>query len=154
MSRRSWPKYWAARCRLNSSMSTCRTRQVGAVAVVGNRSIADGFNGNIPGAEHCDEGGCARCADTTYASGTRLDLCTCVHAEANLIALAARRGIVLVGSTLWCTHRPCHECFKLVVSAGVLEILYLEDYPATYPVPTHVRIERAPSEAFDKALRP
>lgn len=126
--RRNWDAHWRERAYLNASMSTCIRRHVGAVAVINRRSFADAFNGNIPGAPHCDEGGCPRCNAAVVLPG-ELDLCLCVHAEANLITFCAASGIVLAGATVYCTTRPCADCFKLLIGAQVREIVYDEEYP-------------------------
>lgn len=126
---RDWDTHWGQRALLNATMSTCRRRSVGAVAVRDRRSFADAFNGNIPGEKHCDEGGCARCADTAIMAGVGLANCTCVHAEANIVSFCARRGITLDGATVYCTTQPCADCVKLLASAGVVEVVYDEPYP-------------------------
>lgn len=41
------------------------------------------------------------------------------HAEANLIAFAARRGIPTEGMTVYCTHHPCSSCAKTLIQAGI-----------------------------------
>ncbi|KUK27819.1 MAG: Deoxycytidylate deaminase, partial [Thermococcus sp. 40_45] len=52
-----------------------------------------------------------------------------VHAEQNVIAMAARKGISLEGATLYVTHFPCDTCFKLLINAGIREIIYEDIYP-------------------------
>lgn len=113
---------------LNASMSTCRSRQVGAVAVLNRRQIADGFNGNLPGAKHCDEGGCERCENKAFSQGEDIMRCVCTHAEANIVAFAARSTFSLDGSTVFSTTHPCADCLKLLISAGVSDIVYRDDY--------------------------
>lgn len=117
-----------AKARLNAELSTCVSRHVGAVATINRRALADGFNGNIPGAVHCDEGGCERCQNRAFA-GEDLLRCVCVHAEANLVAWCSRKGISLEGATVYCTTHPCIECLKLLLAAGITEIVYDEPYP-------------------------
>ena len=51
-----------------------------------------------------------------------------VHAEANAICDAAARGTALQGATLYSNLYPCWNCFKLIISAGITEILYKEVY--------------------------
>lgn len=46
---------------------------------------------------------------------------TC-HAEANIVALAARHGVRLEGATLFCNLQTCLECTKLLIQAGIKEI--------------------------------
>lgn len=128
MTARDWDAHFMAKAKLNAAMSTCRARQVGAVAVVGRRQVADGFNGNLPGATHCVDGGCARCSTLTESGGVDLMRCVCVHAEQNIVAWCAMYGHALVGATLYSTTHPCADCLKLVISAGVHEIVYRDAY--------------------------
>lgn len=41
------------------------------------------------------------------------------HAEANLIAFAAREGIRTTGCTVYVTHRPCSACARTMIQAGI-----------------------------------
>lgn len=134
MTRPCFDCHWRERVELNATMSTCATRSVGAVLVRGKRTIADGFNGNLPGHLHCDEGGCPRCNDPSVVSGTALERCFCVHAEQNIVSYCARKGVAMEGSTLYLPATPCLDCFKLVVSSGVAEIVYGEPYPGSEEV--------------------
>jgi len=128
-----WDCFFADRVELNGRQSTCRTRHVGAVLARGKRVIADGFNGNLPGHPHCYDGGCERCAGSSQ-SGVGLERCLCVHAEQNLISYCAQYGVAMDGATLYLPCTPCLDCFKLVVSAGVQEIVYETPYPASDPI--------------------
>lgn len=49
-----------------------------------------------------------------------------VHAEMAAISTAARLGLSLAGSSLYCTTFPCHNCSKHIVATGVSEVFYLE----------------------------
>jgi dCMP deaminase len=51
-----------------------------------------------------------------------------VHAEQNAVADAARRGSSVVGCVAYVTHYPCINCAKILVSAGITEIKYRQDY--------------------------
>lgn len=50
------------------------------------------------------------------------------HAEANALMQAAKLGIPVRGAILYCTHRPCIHCIKLIVQAGITSIIYTHDY--------------------------
>lgn len=43
----------------------------------------------------------------------------CSHAEANLIAFAARNGIATNGKTVYTTHYPCSSCARTLIQAGI-----------------------------------
>lgn len=132
--RPTWDEHWQARVKQNGDLSTCRTRHVGAVLTRNNRVVSDGFNGNLPGHPHCDEGGCPRCNDPHVVSGVGLERCYCVHAETNVVSYCARYGISMEGTTLYLPCTPCLDCFKLVASSGVQEIVYGEAYPSAEAV--------------------
>jgi cytidine deaminase len=52
-----------------------------------------------------------------------------VHAEMATITDAAKRGVSVKGCVLYCTAFPCHECARLIVSAGITRVVYIEPYP-------------------------
>lgn len=51
-----------------------------------------------------------------------------VHDIANAIAFAARHGVATDGCTIYATHSPCTKCAQLVLSAGIVEFYYQEEY--------------------------
>jgi dCMP deaminase len=51
------------------------------------------------------------------------------HAEANAVVQGALHGVNLSNSTAYCTHQPCVNCTKLLISAGVRKIVYDVAYP-------------------------
>ena len=51
-----------------------------------------------------------------------------LHAESNAILKCAKYGRPTNSSTLYITHSPCIECAKLIIQAGIIRVVYLEDY--------------------------
>jgi len=51
------------------------------------------------------------------------------HAEANAIVQGALHGVSLAGSVAYCTHQPCLNCSKLLISVGITKIIYETPYP-------------------------
>lgn len=51
-----------------------------------------------------------------------------MHAEQNAIADAAKRGVSVMGATVYVTHFPCVNCAKILASAGVGVVKYIHDY--------------------------
>ncbi|MCA3611541.1 MAG: deoxycytidylate deaminase [Methylobacterium sp.] len=41
------------------------------------------------------------------------------HAEQNIIAFAAREGIMTRGCTIYVTHHPCSSCARSIIHAGI-----------------------------------
>ncbi|MAE69656.1 MAG: cytidine deaminase [Gemmatimonadetes bacterium] len=60
-----------------------------------------------------------------------------VHAEAEAIVSAARRGTATAKSELYCTTFPCHVCAKHIVAAGIRSVTYIEPYPKSRALDLH-----------------
>ena len=126
--RPEWKEYFIGIARLVSKRSTCTRRKVGAVVVRDKRVLATGYNGAPTGLSHCAETGCIR-EKMGVPSGQRHELCRGLHAEQNAIIQAAYHGISIQDAILFCTTLPCSICFKMIINAGIKEIVYEEGYP-------------------------
>jgi dCMP deaminase len=111
-----------------SGRSTCLRRRTGAVLVKDKRILATGYNGVPAGLAHCDVVGCIR-EQREIPSGSHHELCRGIHAEQNAVIQAARHGIPIDGSTVYCTHQPCVLCAKILLNAGVVDIVFRDAYP-------------------------
>jgi dCMP deaminase len=128
MKRPSWDEYFMDITRLVARRSTCMRRQVGAVMVKHKNILTTGYNGTPSGITHCDITGCLR-EQLNVPSGERHELCRGLHAEQNAIIQAARHGVNISDSTLYCTNSPCIICTKMLINAGIRKVVYLEGYP-------------------------
>ena len=54
--------------------------------------------------------------------------CLCSHAEENSIVQAACYGIAVKGATLYTTYSPCLQCAKMIINAGISEVIYYQHY--------------------------
>jgi dCMP deaminase len=74
------------------------------------------------------------------ASGKRLELCSCAHAEANAIINASQN---LYGCEMyaWCLL-PCIECTKLIINAGIKKVFCLQE-PVDYSVGSRYLFKQA-----------
>jgi len=54
-----------------------------------------------------------------------------VHAEANAIAFAAKKGIPVENCKLFVTLSPCMNCANLIIQSGIKEVFYSEEYRDT-----------------------
>ena len=126
--RPEWKDYFIGIARLVSKRSTCTRRKVGAVVVRDKRVLATGYNGSPTGLSHCAETGCIR-KKMSVPSGQRHELCRGLHAEQNAIIQAAYHGINIQNARLYCTTLPCSICFKMIINAGIKEVVYEEGYP-------------------------
>ena len=118
--RPGWDEYFMDIARTVATRATCPRLSVGCVLVREHRILTTGYNGAPRGVAHCTEAGCIlvndHCARAT-------------HAEANAIVQGALHGVSLAGSIAYCTHQPCVNCSKLLISAGVKKIVYDVGYP-------------------------
>jgi dCMP deaminase len=53
-----------------------------------------------------------------------------VHAEQNAICQAAKLGIPLEGSTLYCRMTPCRTCAMLIINCGIVRVVCERKYHA------------------------
>jgi len=125
--RPSWDHYFMDIVDLVSKRSTCLRRRVGAVLVRDRRILATGYNGVPSGIMHCSERGCLR-DQMNIPSGERHELCRGLHAEQNAVIQAALHGVGIRGATLYCTNHPCIICTKMLINAGIVEIVIRDGY--------------------------
>ncbi len=109
--------------------------------------LSTGYNGSLSGMPHCNHE--CDCDDEfiiekligTDESVDKSDMhnlscpahptngCTlAVHAEANAIYFAARNGVRVEGSTLYCTTEPCTKCAEAIVQSGIKVCIYDQEY--------------------------
>jgi len=127
VSRPRWEEYFMSIAEQVATRSTCLRRQVGCIVVVEKRIVATGYNGAPVGLPHCEEVGCLREREGV-SSGERHELCRGLHAEQNAIIQAAMHGTAVRGGVLYCTHKPCVLCTKMLINAGITRIYYREGY--------------------------
>ena len=126
--RPSWDEYFLEMAELVSKRSTCLRRSVGAVLAREKRILATGYNGAPSGLKHCIEIGCIR-QKLKIPSGERHELCRALHAEQNALIQASLHGISVKGATLYSTTQPCVICAKMLINAGIKEIVITQGYP-------------------------
>lgn len=128
LKRPSWDEYFLELALLVAKRTTCLRRGVGAVLVKDKRILATGYNGAPRGLKHCAEIGCLR-QKMKIPSGERHELCRGLHAEHNVLIQAALYGISTKGSTLYLTNQPCIICAKMLINAGIVEVITGGEYP-------------------------
>lgn len=120
MTQKQSDKYYIKVAQLCAKNSYAVNLQVGAIIVKDGQIISDGFNGTPCGFEN-------KC-EVKSIDGTLYTLSYVLHAESNAILKCAKYGRPTNGSTLYITHSPCIECAKLIIQAGIIRVVYLEDY--------------------------
>lgn len=118
-------EYFMAMACLCAARGTCVRRRVGCVLVSEQKHVlATGYNGRPAHFVHCAENSDG-CPGATAPSGTHLDGCGAIHAEANALLQCKDRAAI---HTVYATTAPCWECTKLFLNTGAKRIVFLEDY--------------------------
>jgi dCMP deaminase len=126
--RPGWDEYFLEIAKLVSKRSTCLRRKVGAVLVREKKILATGYNGAPSKIAHCAVVGCMR-QRFGIPSGERHELCRGLHAEQNAFLQAALHGTSLKDASLYSTVQPCIICAKMIINAGIKEIVIAGGYP-------------------------
>lgn len=128
MDRPTWDEYFMNIAKVVASRSNCVKRKIAAIIVKDKRIISTGYNGTPRGTRNCNEGGCPRC-NSFGESGKNLEECYCSHGEENAIVQASYHGISLKDSIIYTTFSPCLLCTKMIINAGIEEVIYNSNYP-------------------------
>jgi len=108
-----------------AARSTDWWRQVGAAIRFADGEVWSAANAHLPHPHSPYAVGDPR---SNFFQGVHLELSTAVHAEAALIARAAREGRSTEGAVMYVTDFPCPPCAKLIAGAGVAELLFRTGY--------------------------
>jgi deoxycytidylate deaminase len=69
--------------------------------------------------------------------GQLIEFSRAVHAEMGALMSAARSGAKTGETRLYVTAFPCHNCARHIVSAGIVEVQYIEPYLKSQAIPLH-----------------
>lgn len=100
-------------------------RQVGAMAVRGEEIIGYAYNTHMPSEYHLYAYGDPR---DSHRKLEGLDLVTSLHAEAAVIARAARDGVRLKGADLYVSTFPCPTCARMIAATQFGRCFFAEGY--------------------------
>ena len=115
-----------ARARKEAEKSPDWWRQIGAVAVKNGAMLLAAYNKPVRSKDYTlGPFGDPR---SNFDAGVHVEISKVLHAEAGLIADAARRGIPLEGASLYVTTFPCPVCAKSVAEAGIRRVYYSKGY--------------------------
>jgi dCMP deaminase len=119
------PDRLVARARELAGRSSDWWRQVGAIAWRGEEIIGAAWNHHCPTEYAPYTDGDPR---DNFSRGVRADLSTAIHAEASVIARAARAGRPLEGADLYVTTFPCPACARLIAESGFRRCYFTGPY--------------------------
>ena len=128
--RPSWDEYFMRLVGEVASRATCDRGRSGCLIVRDRRIVCSGYVGAPPGLPHCDEVG-HYMKKAVDEDGTIRNHCVrTIHAEQNAICQAAKYGLPLEGTTLYCSMEPCRVCAMLIASVGITRVVARKRYHA------------------------
>lgn len=120
--RPSWDEYFLKLAMLVSERATCPRMHCGCVLVRNKQILATGYNGSIPGDNHCEDVGCL--VKDNHCIRT-------IHAEMNAVIQCSANGVSTKNATAYVTNMPCTNCAKALIAAGIKEVVIFSDYHDT-----------------------
>lgn len=128
--RPAWDVYFMELANTVSKRATCDRGRSGCVIVRDKQILVTGYVGSPRGLPHCDDVG-HLFKKVIHEDGHVTQHCVrTVHAEQNAITQAARRGIALDQSTLYCRMTPCRTCAMLIINCGIERVVCEQKYHA------------------------
>ncbi len=100
-------------------------RQIGAVLVHNGEVQLLAYNKHLP-TEHAPY--FYNDVRSLFSRGQYFELVSSIHAEASLIAEAAKRGLATEGMSMYVTTFPCPVCAKQVAASGIKKLYYSGGY--------------------------
>jgi dCMP deaminase len=105
------------------SRGTCNRGKSGCVIVRDKQIISTGYVGAPKGLKHCDQIG-HELEKSYNKKGEYKEHCVrTTHAEQNAIVQAAKNGMIIRGSDLYCTMVPCYNCAKMIINVGIKRVI-------------------------------
>lgn len=121
--RPTWDEYFMEVANAIAKRATCDRGRSGCVIAKDNQILATGYVGAPAGLPHCDDVG-HQMRKVLHEDGTITEHCVrTVHAEQNAICQAAKRGVAINGSTLYCRMTPCRTCAMLIINCGIVRVV-------------------------------
>lgn len=121
---------------------------IGCVIAKSGKVLIEAWNETLVGEEYCQDFrnrqvnkgpalpgkagpykniGCIR-QELKLSGGKEPQLVCSIHAEMNVIAGAARKGIKIDGAEMFVTSFPCLICMRAIIAAGIKKIFYMNDF--------------------------
>jgi dCMP deaminase len=100
-------------------------RRIGAVAVKDGKVLFQTHNTYVPSDQTAYDEGDPR---SNFKGGVNLESSLALHAEAGLIAQAAKEGISLKGADIYSETFPCPPCAKQLAYSGIKRLFYRTGY--------------------------
>ena len=150
--RPSWDEYFLNLCDVIGSRGTCDRGRAGCVVTKNKRIMTTGYVGSPVGIAHCDEIGHQMKSMIHEDNSITKHCVRTAHAEQNAICQAARYGISLEDSTLYCKMTPCYMCAKMIINIGIKRVVCSKDYHASKDTKELFKQAKIKLEIIEKAV--
>jgi dCMP deaminase len=128
--RPSWDEYFMQVANTVAQRATCDRGRSGCVIARDKQILVTGYVGAPTGLPHCDDIG-HQMKKVVHEDGSITQHCVrTVHAEQNAITQAAKLGIAINNSTLYCRMTPCRTCAMLIINCGIKRVVCEKKYHA------------------------
>jgi len=128
--RPTWDEYFIEVAQIIAKRATCDRGRSGCVIARDRQLLVTGYVGSPVGLAHCDDVGHMMKKMIHEDNSISQHCVRTVHAEQNAICQAARLGISLMGSTLYCRMTPCRTCAMLIINCGIERVVCEKKYHA------------------------
>ena len=126
--RPSWGEYFMEIARAVASRATCDRGRSGCAIAKDRQILVTGYVGSPRNIPHCDQIG-HQFKTIIHEDGSQSQHCVrTTHAEQNAIVQAAKRGVAIENATLYCKMTPCSTCAKMIINAGIKEVICEKKY--------------------------
>lgn len=125
ISRAAFHRTYLRRAEQEAQKSSDWWRRIGALVVKKGKVLFVAHNRHLPTDYHLAAFGDPR---SSFNAGERPDVYTSIHAEADIVARAARGGVPLKGATFYTTTFPCPNCARLLAEVGIQKVCYARGY--------------------------
>jgi dCMP deaminase len=120
--RPTWDDYFMEVANAISKRGTCDRGRSGCVIAKDKQVLATGYVGSPAGFPHCDDVG-HQIKKLIHEDGNTTQHCVrTVHSEQNAICQAAKRGVSIEGTTIYCRMTPCKVCAMLLINSGIKRV--------------------------------
>ncbi len=126
--RPTWDEYFMEIANTVSKRATCDRGRSGCVIARDRQLLVSGYVGSPVGLPHCDDVGHQMKKMIHEDNTVTMHCVRTVHAEQNAICQAAKLGISLRGSTLYCRMTPCRTCAMLIINCGIVRVVCEKKY--------------------------
>ncbi|GAA5317320.1 MAG: cytidine/deoxycytidylate deaminase family protein [Candidatus Pelagadaptatus aseana] len=150
--RPDWDDYFIELMNTVATRATCDRGKSGCIIVKDKQIIATGYVGSPSGLPHCDDVGHLMKQVIDDDGTVRQHCMRTIHAEQNAICQAAKHGIPLEGSTLYCKMEPCRVCAMLIISCGIKKVVAKSRYHAAEETREMFKIAGVEMRVIDDAI--